>query len=626
MKSFRSALYLVFVSVLAVAGPSATAQQGTVTFPGSDVLVTTGDATTSTFRVFNSANAELMRVAANGNVGIGTATPGQKLEIFNGSGNQYLVISTPVDPAFAVNTPIGGLRLGWKYSSNASNNVDLQVIRGSGASDGAGLAIFTSPSNTETVERMRITSAGRVGIGYSAPTAQLMVLNRATGVPAFHTQQESTFSANTSSTDVGGSSLMHTTVNAGVTNSGLALGHSGTSRLWGTGTLTNAVGLLAEAFVYPGQTGTITTAYGLLTRVKKNDGVVGTGFGVYIEDVTATNDYGIYQVGADDSNYFLGDVTVGASGAQGNKLLVNGNVNVTGNLSVNGNFSIPTSGSYSVGGAAPSGYPFYATSSTPSVSAAIQLHSNYYNQSTSFIGNLGTYGTYISHNREPQLGGFTDAAVSPNQSNAVHAIVGDTVRGRMFQIGNMVMAGSPLAPVETPRLVVKYNGNVGIGSTSVALDPQERLVVDGNINVTGNINAKYQDIAEWVPASNDLAPGTVVVLDAALGNGVMASTTAYDTRVAGVVSAQPGIILGESGASKEQVATTGRVRVKVDATRASIAVGDLLVTSDRPGYAMRSIPVDLAGIAIHRPGTIVGKALEALASGEGEVLVLLSLQ
>jgi hypothetical protein len=106
----------------------------------------------------------------------------------------------------------------------------------------------------------------------------------------------------------------------------------------------------------------------------------------------------------------------------------------------------------------------------------------------------------------------------------------------------------------------------------------------------------------------------------------MASTTAYDTKVAGVVSGQPGIILGERGASKEQVATTGRVRVKVDATHAPIAVGDLLVTSDRPGYAMRSMPVDLAGIAFHRPGTIVGKALEALSSGEGEVLVLLSLQ
>jgi hypothetical protein len=41
---------------------------------------------------------------------------------------------------------------------------------------------------------------------------------------------------------------------------------------------------------------------------------------------------------------------------------------------------------------------------------------------------------------------------------------------------------------------------------------------------------------------------------------------------------------------------------------------------------MKSVPVDLGGISIHRPGTIIGKALEPLASGVGEILVLLSLQ
>jgi hypothetical protein len=74
------------------------------------------------------------------------------------------------------------------------------------------------------------------------------------------------------------------------------------------------------------------------------------------------------------------------------------------------------------------------------------------------------------------------------------------------------------------------------------------------------------------------------------------------------------------------VATTGRVRVKVDATSAPIRVGDLLVTSDKEGSAMRSQPLDLGGTPIHRPGTLIGKALEPLAKGVGEILVLLSLQ
>ena len=44
------------------------------------------------------------------------------------------------------------------------------------------------------------------------------------------------------------------------------------------------------------------------------------------------------------------------------------------------------------------------------------------------------------------------------------------------------------------------------------------------------------------------------------------------------------------------------------------------------GMAMKSEPVDIAGIKMHRPGTLIGKALEPLKSGEGEILVLLSLQ
>ena len=35
----------------------------------------------------------------------------------------------------------------------------------------------------------------------------------------------------------------------------------------------------------------------------------------------------------------------------------------------------------------------------------------------------------------------------------------------------------------------------------------------GNVTVTGNIAAKYQDIAEWVESSQELPPGTVVILD-----------------------------------------------------------------------------------------------------------------
>jgi hypothetical protein len=186
----------------------------------------------------------------------------------------------------------------------------------------------------------------------------------------------------------------------------------------------------------------------------------------------------------------------------------------------------------------------------------------------------------------------------------------------------------------------RAGGGVGIGAPPGA---GYKLDVTGNTNVTGaisttgainaggaitgaTINATYQDVAEWVPSSQKLQAGTVVILDVDHTNQVLASSKSYDTKVAGVVSAQPGISLGQGGEGKLLVATTGRVKVRVDATRAPIKVGDLLVTSSVEGVAMKSIPVDLGGTPIHRPGTILGKALEPLSGGVSEILVLLSLQ
>jgi hypothetical protein len=190
----------------------------------------------------------------------------------------------------------------------------------------------------------------------------------------------------------------------------------------------------------------------------------------------------------------------------------------------------------------------------------------------------------------------------------------------------------------TDRLIIDGAGNVGIATAAPAarldvngaahiagsLTVSQNLTVSGTI--TGVVNAVFQDVAEWVPTSGDIDPATVVVLDSSANNQVTPSAHAYDTAVAGVVSAQPGIIMGEGGASKAKIATTGRVRVRVDATNAPIAIGDLLVTSDVAGTAMKSQPMELNGRKFHQPGTIIGKALEPLAAGRGEILVLLSLQ
>lgn len=177
------------------------------------------------------------------------------------------------------------------------------------------------------------------------------------------------------------------------------------------------------------------------------------------------------------------------------------------------------------------------------------------------------------------------------------------------------------------RLRIDSAGKVGIGTTSpaFALDVNGAIHASGAIT-GGTVNATYQDVAEWVPANEPLQPGTVVVLDRRNNNHVTESRNAYDTAVAGVVSAKPGVMLGEPGDDKAKIATTGRVKVHCTASAGPIAIGDLLVTSSDRGTAMISTPIDIGGVKLHRPGTVLGKALEPLASGEGDILVLLSLQ
>jgi hypothetical protein len=195
-----------------------------------------------------------------------------------------------------------------------------------------------------------------------------------------------------------------------------------------------------------------------------------------------------------------------------------------------------------------------------------------------------------------------------------------------------------------PAYGAKINPTIMVDTTSIrgsGFTPGREVVIFGAANIPQQFYARLVDYLQvvtvdgagafrWTPSEaisiHSMTPGTVVVLNPLCGNEVMPSGFAYDTSVAGVVSAQPGLILGERSSTKEMIATTGRVRVRVDARAQPVKVGDLLVTSDVPGTAMRSEPIDIAGIKLHRPGTLIGKALEPLASGTAEIMVLLSLQ
>ncbi len=258
------------------------------------------------------------------------------------------------------------------------------------------------------------------------------------------------------------------------------------------------------------------------------------------------------------------------------------------------------------------------------------------------IGTTTVYGTVEISHLNPFNEGETSATTPRNLVIFTNAAGGRSALRSTHSVGSLYDGDMQLLTqwfdgtnyVWKERLRVRSDGRIGVGTPtpSASLDVNGGanvsgdITVSGNIRVGGNINAKYQDVAEWVNADAPMDQATVVSLDPDHDNSVVPNTRAYDPSVAGVVSARPGIVLGEPGTTKVLVATTGRVRVKVDATNNPIRRGDLLVTSDIPGVAMKSEPLRIGGRSFHQPGTIIGKALEPLASGRGEILVLLTLQ
>jgi hypothetical protein len=501
MRNFR----VIPVLLIAIFAPALLAQHGTVNTSGTgtagvridsdsafpDVLIKLGNSTTSTFAILNSSDAAMLTVLANGDIGVGT-TPTERLHVFENANTGSVILMRNPNPgtdtvaAMRAQSDVSALNIQAHSSARVLTRYGLSMAGWAELLhwQGNGLAIGTSHSapvifGTTSVERMRIHPTGDITVGGTNVQGKFTVWNTAINGTGMYSNQRTTVSATGNQNETGiTSEVVEDIPNAGVTNQGGILGVRSAAWKIGPGTMTWATGGYFQTGNYPGTPGTVINAYGVAAHVLAGTGTVTNGHGVYVGDIEATNDYAFYQVAANDTNYFAGNVVI----------------------------------------------------------------------------------------------------------------------------------GGPPTVVSTFALSVQGNANF-------------------NGTVTGtNIKAHYQDVAEWVPSTTDLAPGTVVVLNRERDNEVMASTTSYDTTVAGVVSAQPGLSLGVEGEGKEQVATTGRVKVRVDARSKAIRVGDLLVTSDIPGTAMRSEPMNLNGRPFHQPGTIIGKALQALDGGVGEILVLLSMQ
>ena len=149
-------------------------------------------------------------------------------------------------------------------------------------------------------------------------------------------------------------------------------------------------------------------------------------------------------------------------------------------------------------------------------------------------------------------------------------------------------------------------------------------ITTNELQITGG-----SDLSEFFNLSDyDLIEkGMVVSIDENNPGHLKISHQAYDKKVAGIVSGakniKPGLIMSQKGTiadGEHLIALSGRVYCKTDATKSPVEIGDMLTTSDLPGFAMKATDKEKAS------GAIIGKAMTSLKSGKGLVLVLVSLQ
>jgi hypothetical protein len=166
--------------------------------------------------------------------------------------------------------------------------------------------------------------------------------------------------------------------------------------------------------------------------------------------------------------------------------------------------------------------------------------------------------------------------------------------------------------IERGTIATAYNSNhLDFGDGDV-------YKIESNLYVSGQITAGSGDLAEEFYTDKDYPAGTVLVMDDNGYKSARACAKRYDPAVIGVISENPGMVIGKiEGRYKAPVALTGVIKVRVNNSGGQIHQGDLLTASAVSGEAMRA--------AFPQLGTIIGKALEGDA-GKGYIMAIVNLK
>lgn len=201
------------------------------------------------------------------------------------------------------------------------------------------------------------------------------------------------------------------------------------------------------------------------------------------------------------------------------------------------------------------------------------------------------------------------------------------------------------------RFTITTTGDVGIGTSATtakltiqassgdliaAYNSTNRVFVvknNGEVRADGayygaSYNTGSADVAERINTSEWVEAGDVVEIDPEHPGFFRKASSPYSTKVAGIISTSPGVILGNSfdeatddwEDNRPVLAIAGRVPLQVTTENGPIQIGDLLVSSSTPGVAMKGSDYEAC------VGAVIGKAMEPFEEGSGVITVQVMLR
>ena len=180
--------------------------------------------------------------------------------------------------------------------------------------------------------------------------------------------------------------------------------------------------------------------------------------------------------------------------------------------------------------------------------------------------------------------------------------IGTTTPSQLLQVGSNTSGGNMV--VSNGWLCVGTGTSSGNGSCTTG--PTTAGTIYAN-----NLAIQQGDYAErYLSLNNNIATGTLVTADQNNTDYIAAATST--SSIMGVVSTAPGVVIGDSttnnppsGTASYPVALSGRVPVKVSNENGNINAGDYLAPSVQfPGYAMKATV----------SGQVIGQALQSFGS------------